>query len=139
MEYPVPVVRLIISDPEGRVLILRRAHSEYASGQWCLPGGKIDYGDTIEKTVEKELREETSLSCLSMKYLFYQDSLPLSEGKMHCINLYFECTVAGEIVLNEESSEFTWIGPADMEWYQIAFRHDFGLRRFWQGKGEGDI
>jgi 8-oxo-dGTP diphosphatase len=135
MEYPVPVVRLIIVNAEGKVLILKRQNSAYAARQWCLPGGKVDYGDTLEETAGKELREETSLTCTSAKFLFFQDSLPLDVGKMHCINLYFECTVTGEIVLNEESSEFAWIGPSDIKQYQIAFRHDLGLMRFWEGKG----
>jgi 8-oxo-dGTP pyrophosphatase MutT (NUDIX family) len=135
MEYPVPVVRLIIVNSEEKVLILKRHKSEYATGQWCLPGGKVDYGDTVDETVRKELREETSLTRTSTKFLFFQDSLPLSVGKMHCINLYFECTAIGEILLNEESSEFAWIGPPDITKYQIAFRHDLGLLRFWERKG----
>ncbi len=134
MKYPVPVVRLIIPNAEGRVLILKRQNSEYAPGQWCLPGGKIDYGETVEETVSRELFEETALTCTSMKFLFLQDSLPIAEGKMHCLNLFFECTVKGEIVLNEESSDDAWIGPSEMERYDIAFRHDLGLIRFWQEK-----
>lgn len=114
--------------------MLKRQNSEYAAGQWCLPGGKIDYGDTVEDTVSKELFEETALTCTSMKFLFLQDSLPISEGKMHCINLYFECGVKGDIILNQESSEYVWIEPLEMEGYDIAFRHDLGLIRFWQGK-----
>lgn len=134
MAYPVPVVRLIIPNAEGRVLILKRQNCEYAPGKWCLPGGKIDYGDTVEETVSRELFEETALTCTSMKFLFLQDSLPIAEGKMHCLNLYFECTVKGEIVLNEESSDYAWIGPSEMERYDIAFRHDLGLIRFWKEK-----
>jgi mutator protein MutT len=136
MEYPVPVVRLIIRNAEGKVLILKRHNSEYAAGQWCLPGGKVDYGDTVEDTVRRELREETSLTATSAKFLFFQDSLPLSAGKMHCISLYFECTATGEILLNEESSECAWIGPSDIAQYRIAFRHDLGLLQFWKEKGK---
>jgi len=132
MEYPVPVVRLIIPNTEGKALILKRHNSEYAAGQWCLPGGKVDYGNTVEETVAKELCEETALTCTSMKFLFFQNSLPFGVGKMHCINLYFECTVKGEILLNEESSEYAWIGPSEMEKYEIAFHHDLGLIRYWQ-------
>lgn len=131
---PVPVVRLIIPDPDGRVLILKRSNTGYAEGTWCLPGGKIDYGQTVEETVAKELMEETSLVCTFSRFLFYQDSLPLVQGKMHCINLYFECTVKGDIILNEESSEYISIGLEDMDKYDIAFRNDEGMRRYWKGR-----
>ncbi len=133
---PVPVVRLIIPDSSGKVLILRRSHSRYSEGSWCLPGGKIDYGQTAEETVVKELNEETALTCTSARFLFYQDSLPVVKGKMHCLNLYFECTVRGDITLNEESSEYAVIGPDDLNKYDIAFRNDEGLRRYWRRNNE---
>jgi len=132
MKYPIPVVRLIIPNTEGKVLILKRHNSEYAAGQWCLPGGKVDYGNTVEETVVKELFEETALTCTSMKFQFYQDSLTLAEGKMHCINLYFECVVKSDICLNEESTEYTWIEPWELTKFGIAFRHDLGLILYWQ-------
>jgi 8-oxo-dGTP diphosphatase len=127
---PVPVVRLIIPNKEGKVLILKRTHTSHSEGSWCLPGGKIDYGQTAEQAVAKELKEETSLVCMSSHFLFYQDSLAKFEGDMHCINLYFECTVSGDIHLNEESGEYAWIGADDINKYDIAFRNDEGLTRY---------
>jgi 8-oxo-dGTP diphosphatase len=129
--YPIPVVRLIIADSAGKVLILQRQNTMHAGGQWNLPGGKVDYGRIVEDEVRKELLEETSLACTSMRFLFYQDSLPLKPGGMHCINLYFECSAKGSVILNEESSRFAWIGPEDFEHYKLAFRNDEGLSRYW--------
>ena len=128
---PVPVVRLIVRNGEGKVLILRRAATAYGEGAWCLPGGKVDYGETVEQAVAKELREETTLTSESARFLFYQDSLPPEPGGMHCINLYFECRAAGQVVLNVESSAAAWIGPSDLGGYEITFRNDEGLRRYW--------
>ena len=134
--FPISVARLIVKNELGRILILRRANSFHAAGDWCLPGGKVDYGDTVEKSARRELEEETSLVCRSLGFLFYQDSLPPEPGEMHCINLYFECEVSGDIVLNEESSEFAWIAPSDLKNYKIAFRNDLGLVRYWEEKGK---
>lgn len=138
LPYPVPVVRLVVPDPGGCVLILRRQGGGYAAGQWCLPGGKVDYGDTVEQTVAKELVEETGLRCTSAEFLFFQDSLPVIPGKMHCINLYFCCAAEGEIVLNPESTEYAWISPAELDDHALAFRNDEGLKRYWlQGRVSG--
>ena len=131
LSRPVPVVRLIIADGERRVLILKRANTAYAEGSWCLPGGKVDYGETVEQAVAKELREETSLECSKARFLFYQDSLPPEPGGMHCVNLYFECAVSGDLTMNPESSEWAWVGRDDLARYDIAFRNDEGLRRYW--------
>jgi mutator protein MutT len=130
--FPIPVARLIIKNANDQVLILRRAGSAHATGSWCLPGGKIDYGDTVKEAATRELNEETGLVCTEAKFLFYQDSLPPKPGTMHCINLYFECTVSGNVALNNESSEFAWISSEDIDQYDIAFRNDLGLLRYWK-------
>ena len=91
----------------------------------------MDYGDTVERTVAKELLEETSLSCDSARFLFYQDSPATRLGGMHCINLYFECRVSGRLALNDESDEWARIGCGDLGCYELAFGNDAGLRRYW--------
>ena len=135
MKYPIPIVRLIVPDEGGRVLILKRQQTDHAPGAWCLPGGKIDYGQTVEEAANRELREETALVCISMRFLFYQDSLPPEPGSMHCINLYLECGVEGTVTLNEESSRFAWIGPEDLPEYEIAFLNDRAMLRYWKEGG----
>ena len=128
----VPSVRAIIRDGEGRVLILKRAATAHAEGAWCLPGGKVDYGDSVEQSVRREVLEETKLTCTSTRFLFYQDSPPLEPGGMHCINLYFTCDTSGEVALNSESSEAAWIGRDELEHYELVFRNEEGLQRFWE-------
>jgi 8-oxo-dGTP pyrophosphatase MutT (NUDIX family) len=129
---PVPVVRLIVCDPSGRVLILQRAADSTDGGRWCLPGGKVDYGDTAEQSATRELVEETSLRATALRFLFYQDSLPPAPGRMHCINLYFLCAAEGEVVLNEESIAAAWIGSEDFPRFDLAFRNDEALLRYWK-------
>ena len=129
--YPVPAVRLIIEDEGHQVLILKRSQGGYAPGAWCLPGGKVDYGDTVHQAVCRELKEETGLVCQDAVFLFFQDSLPLKTGEMHCINFYFQCRVSGTISLNQESSQYTFISAEDLERYRLVFRNDEGLLRYW--------
>ena len=129
---PVPVVRLILTDEEGRVLFLRRAETAYGDGGWCLPGGKVDYGETVEQSALKELHEETALEASNPRFLFFQDSLPTEPGSMHCINFYFECEAEGDLEMNPESSDWAWIGADDLGSYEIVFRNEEGLRRYWR-------
>ena len=126
---PVVAIRVLAFDTTGRVLLLRRANSEYGEGQWCLPGGKLDYGDTPEHTVDKELAEETGLVAKDVVFLFYQNSLPIEAGKMHCLNLYFRCTVQGRVTLNRESSDFVWLTPQEALAKKPVFGAEEALRR----------
>jgi 8-oxo-dGTP diphosphatase len=132
LSRPVPVVRLIIPDAAGRVLVLKRAIDSTDGGRWCLPGGKMDYGDTVEQAAIRELQEETSLQATNLRFLFYQDSLPPAPGRMHCLNLYLECSAEGEVVLNEESTEAAWISREEVPLFQLSFRNDEALLRYWQ-------
>ena len=131
LSRPVAVVRLIVPDASGRVLILRRAPGTTDGGRWCLPGGKVDYGDTVEQAAVRELQEETSLRGTKLRFLFYQDSLPQAPGRMHCLNLYFECAAEGEVALNDESVEAAWISSEDVPRFHLSFKNDEGLARYW--------
>jgi 8-oxo-dGTP diphosphatase len=138
VQRPVVAIRAIVRDGQGRILLLKRANSEYGEGQWCLPGGKLDYGDTPENTVKKELQEETNLAAENIAFMFYQNSPPMQPGKMHCVNLYFRCGSKGEISLNEESSDFVWVAPQDAARYQPVFGALEAIERYCEGKS-GEI
>src|SRR5215472_13434842 len=61
-EYPdkpiVGVGGVVIED--GRVLLIRRGH-EPLKGQWSIPGGTLELGETLVEGTERELKEETGL------------------------------------------------------------------------------
>ena len=134
VQRPVVAIRAIVRDGQGRILLLKRANSEYGEGQWCLPGGKLDYGDTPENTVKKELQEETNLAAENIAFMFYQNSPPMQPGKMHCVNLYFRCGCKGDIRLNEESSEYVWVTTDDAASYKPVFGAIEAIERY--GAGE---
>ena len=127
----------MVRDAAGRVLILRRAANSTAGGSWCLPGGKMDYGDTVEQAAVRELQEETNLHATNLRFLFYQDSLPPRAGRMHCLNLYLECEAEGELTINDESSEAAWIGRDDLARFALAFSNGEALARYWAGQESG--
>jgi mutator protein MutT len=53
-------VAAVIWNAEGDVLLIRRA-KEPRKGQWSLPGGKLEFGETLIEGVRREVREETGL------------------------------------------------------------------------------
>ena len=66
---PVCVVRLIVVGDEGKVLILERAEGTHSGHAWCLPGGKLEYGETVADGARRELFEETELRCGEPRFL----------------------------------------------------------------------
>jgi 8-oxo-dGTP pyrophosphatase MutT (NUDIX family) len=136
--FPVPSVRVMVADRAGRVLILRRRPESIGGGAWCLPGGKVDFGQAVEDALARELLEETGLTVVSARFLFYQDSLPTAEAPMHCINLYFACEATGAVRLNHESTEHAWVGEADLAAHELLFGNDEALARYFaERRGAG--
>lgn len=131
---PLLAVRAFILDNDGQVLILKRAAEDEYGDLWCLPGGKVDFSQTAEEAIIREIQEETSLVCISAQFLFYMDGLPEEPNDNHYLTLFFECKVKGSLRLNHESSEFSWIGPEDIDIYKFAFDSDEAIQSFWSNK-----
>ena len=110
-------------------MVLKRTNTTFGNNLWCLPGGKVEVGQTVEEALAVELLEELSVRLISARFFFYQDSLPMEPDGLHFINFYFQCDVEGDPVINEESSDFAWIGPDDVGNYEITFRNDEAIRR----------
>jgi 8-oxo-dGTP diphosphatase len=59
-ENPVPAVCAVVRDARGRILLVQRKVPPHV-GEWCLPGGFMELGETPEAAVLRELKEETGL------------------------------------------------------------------------------
>jgi 8-oxo-dGTP diphosphatase len=127
----VSVVRLIVSDRGGRVLILCRSDEDGGVPAWCLPGGRVEDGETIEAAAARELKEETGLRLIDCRVLFDQDSPPVSHSGFHVVNTYLECAVEGDVVLNAESTAYAWVGQRDLGAYRMVFGSDQSLGHYW--------
>src|SRR6185503_14872857 len=60
-DRPIVGVGAVVLDGEGRVLLVKRAH-EPLKGEWSLPGGGVEIGETLEAALAREILEETGLT-----------------------------------------------------------------------------
>ena len=96
---------------EGKVLVVRRARSP-AKGFYTLPGGRVEFGETLHAALHREIAEETALTIEIAGLAAWREVLPTTEGGGHFVILSFsarwrEC----EPALNEELDDFQWIAP----------------------------
>jgi 8-oxo-dGTP diphosphatase len=96
---------------EGKVLLVRRARSP-GKGVYSLPGGRVEFGETLHVALHREVAEETALRIEIAGLAAWREVLPTTEGSGHYVILSFAARWnAGEISLNEELDDYQWLAP----------------------------
>lgn len=87
---PFPTVDIII-ELKGSILLIKRKNPPHG---WALPGGFVDYGESLEAAAVREAREETSLEVFNLQLLgCYSD--PARDSRMHTITTVFIAQATG--------------------------------------------
>gem|GEM_PF-80063 len=109
-EFPLVTVGAAIFDAAGRVLMIR---TPKWSNLWGIPGGKVQFGETSEAALRRELKEETDLDVCDILFVLVQDCIHSPEfyRDEHFVLLNYVCRCASEprVRLNEEAVEFRWL------------------------------
>ena len=93
------------------ILLVRRARSP-AKGLYSLPGGRVEFGETLHAALHREVMEETGLQIEIVGLSGWREALPDAPGRGHYLIMSFAARwVAGEPVLNEELDDFKWLAP----------------------------
>lgn len=112
--HPVATVGALIYDETGRVLMVR---TRKWSDKWGIPGGKIDWGETAEVALRRELKEETGIQVSDIRFVLVQDCVCSEEfyREEHFLLLNYTCrrVCAAEIRLNDEAQAFEWVDPCE--------------------------
>lgn len=80
-----PVVGLVAlaRDPQGRVVLIRRGDT----GEWCLPGGTLEWGETLREMLPRELLEEAGVDLLEAGPLLGVYSNPRRDPRFHAVTV----------------------------------------------------
>jgi ADP-ribose pyrophosphatase YjhB (NUDIX family) len=113
----VPGGSALVTDDEGRILMQRRSDS----GNWALPGGVMDIGETLEQCVVREVKEETGLDIAIIGLLgIYTDPnhvIAYADGEVRQqFNVtYLARVTGGTIAVSKESTEVRFVDPTELD------------------------
>ena len=103
---PVPTVDTII-ELDGRIVLIERKNPPLGL---AIPGGFVDYGESVEEAAVREAREETGLD-VDLKYLVGVYSDPARDARMHTISTVFAAGAQGTPEAGDDAAAIRLVDP----------------------------
>jgi len=119
-KQPSLTVDCVVFDETDRLLLIRRKNPPF-QGQYALPGGFVDYGETTAQAAARELREETGLVATDLTLIgVYSD--PQRDPRRHTVSIAYLVTVASHTAAaGDDASTAEFV--ADWREQELAFDH----------------
>ncbi len=126
---PLPTVDIIIAYRDGIVLV-KRKNPPFG---WAIPGGFVDYGESLEEAAVREVKEETGLDVMLTRQ-FHTYSAPGRDPRFHTITTVYLAEGAGEMTAGDDAGDagvFTKDTlPGDMAFDHRDILNDYFLGRY---------
>lgn len=98
---PLPTVDIIIELKDKGIVLIRRKNPPHG---WAIPGGFVDYGESLEDAAVREAREETSLSVELIRQ-FHTYSDPKRDARFHTISTVYIAKANGEPMAADDAAD----------------------------------
>jgi len=119
---PVPTVDVIIELEKGKgkrgIVLIKRKNPPYG---WALPGGFVDFGESLEKAAVREAEEETSLK-IRLRYQLHTYSDPNRDPRLHTISTVYVAEARGQPKAQDDAREIG-VFTEDEVPFKLAFDH----------------
>jgi len=122
-DYPdhpvVGVGAVIIRD--GKALIVKRAH-EPRKGEWSLPGGRVELGETLIDATRREMREETGLDVEVGPVVEVFDRVHMREGRVqyHFVIVDYLCRcLGGDLCAGDDAEDAAWVTADELDSFGV--------------------
>ncbi len=131
---PVPTVDIIIETSGGGVVLIKRKN--YPK-KWAIPGGFVDYGESLEAAAVREAREETSLDvCLVRQLHTYSD--PARDDRRHTISTVFIAQASGRPCAADDAEGIGVFTEGELP-EDLAFDHACILDDYFHYRRTGEL
>jgi len=130
---PVPTVDIIIEiqreDGKEGIVLIKRKNPPHG---WAIPGGFVDYGESLEEAAAREAKEETSLD-VQIKRQFHTYSDPDRDPRQHTISTVFAATAQGQPRARDDAQEVGVFTRDEID-FPLAFDHSRILEDYFEQK-----
>jgi len=109
----------VIIEVNGGIVIIKRSNPPFG---WALPGGFLDYGESLEDAAAREAKEETNLTLTDVQQ-FHTYSDPLRDPRFHTIGTVFTAKAKGIPQAGDDAADIKVIKLSQIEGLEFAFDH----------------
>ncbi|MDP3276232.1 MAG: NUDIX domain-containing protein [Deltaproteobacteria bacterium] len=103
---------------DGPYIVLIRRKRSPMEGQWTLPGGKVQRGESLSAALAREILEECGLSVGVQRLL---EVIEIIDESHHFVVLDYECSVlGGTLCAGDDASEACWVAAYDLAEYRVT-------------------
>jgi ADP-ribose pyrophosphatase YjhB (NUDIX family) len=128
LQNPLPAVDIIIEYKSGIILIKRR-NPPFG---WALPGGFVDYGESLDCAAQREAKEETGLD-IQLVRQFHTYSSPQRDPRFHAISTVYIARAQGECKAGDDAQGIAVFQQDNLPG-DIAFDHPEILQDYFNGR-----
>lgn len=130
--HPLPGTNIVPLLPDGRIAFIRRRDT----GKWGLPGGLIDWGETIASTAKRELMEETGLELVKIRRLVGVYSAVDRDPRIHSVCILVEVEAKGTFQVRDSAEiiEVKAFSRDKIPFGNLCHDHDRQLHDYFTGK-----
>lgn len=132
---PIPTVDIIIELTDRRdrpIILIERQNTPHG---WAIPGGFVDYGETMETAAFREAKEEISLE-VELLEQFYVYSHPDRDPRKHTISVVFLATATGEPKAADDAKNLALFSQWEIP-TNLCFDHAQILKDYWYYRNYG--
>ena len=123
--HPYPTVDIIIEMENDGIILIKRENPPFG---WALPGGFVDYGESLEEAAIREAKEETSLE-ITLTSQLHTYSNPKRDSRKHTITTVFIANAKGKPVAADDAKEISIVNKDKIP-QPLAFDHGDILRDY---------
>ncbi|MBU1726789.1 MAG: NUDIX hydrolase [Candidatus Omnitrophica bacterium] len=134
MNGPFVTVDAII-EIEGGIVIIKRSNPPFG---WALPGGFVDYGESLEDAAAREAKEETGLDVTDLKQ-FHTYSDPSRDPRFHTIGTVFIARAKGKPEAGDDAAGLRVVELSQIEKLAFAFDHKKIIEEYISYKNSGAL
>ncbi len=98
---------IIFNEKKNKILLIRRSDGMWGKS-WSIPGGYVEHGESVEKALLRELKEELDLKVMKTKFLSHEEFIHPKKPNIQFVSLNFIVIAKEKIFPNEEINEAKW-------------------------------